>query len=418
MQTKQGNRVHPLTTVCALVLLLCTTAGAAEQAPGIYTGMGVAAISGGNVSGARQLALEDARQKAVLLAVADVVPLEDMRTYFLALSNLFFSKPDTYLERFRITGEYPLVDTYRVCVDAVVDTGRLRTDLATVGVLGSTGTMVPVAVIMDEVALAPPGMDGDIAPQSPPGSPAQATRTQHLTETHFRAQGARIVAVPPTVADTIRAQLLDGGTPDEELLYRIADQARARILVLGRARLQRVMEDALASIASVQCSIEATVVDAGRREMLLQTTTYALGSNTDETSAAAAAIDEAARNLTGGILERLYTQLRTRGEYSLQLAFAEPVAVPAVQQFLVSLQTALGEIAWDAPVAGDDPRHWRVPARSTARSAALLQRLYENDVPGYEITVAAIQGRSISIEVTPQPEQTGDQALPSGEMLQ
>lgn len=411
MQTGRGRRLYPITVVCALVLTLCAAASAAGQAPGVYTGNGVAAISGGNVSGARLLALEDARQKAVLLAVADVVPLEDLRTYFLALSNLFFSKPDTYLERFRITGEYPLVDTYRVCVDAVVDIGRLRTDLATVGVLGSTGTMVPVAVIMDEVAPDVSGTPGHIPPQSPPGFPAvPATRTQHLTETHFRAQGARIVAVSPDGAEAIRARLLEGGAPEAEMLYRIADQARARILVVGRARLQRVTEDTLASIASVQCSIEATVVDAGRREMLLQTTTYALGTHTDETAAAAAAIDDAARNLTGGILERLYTQLRTRGEYSLQLTFAEPVAGPAVRQFLVSLQTALGEIAWDAPVAGDDARHWRVPARSTARSAALLQRLYEGGVPGYEITVAAVQGRSISLVVTPRPEQSGDQA--------
>ena len=120
----------------ALVLVLMPDTTHSQTPASNYTARGIAPVSVGNISAARATAITDAQQKIVLAALADQISLEKLSSSFATLHNLFISRPDVYVQRFKILNETTLAGTHYILIEAFTENELLRRDLESIGMHG------------------------------------------------------------------------------------------------------------------------------------------------------------------------------------------------------------------------------------------------------------------------------------------
>ena len=138
---------------CIALALILAPGSAHSQSPGSsYTARGIAPVSGGNISEARTAALTDAQQKVVLAALADQMPLKKLNDSLASLNNLFISRPDVYVQRFKILNETTLSGSYHILIEAFTEDELLRNDLESIGVNGPAQQKTAVLLLVAETS--------------------------------------------------------------------------------------------------------------------------------------------------------------------------------------------------------------------------------------------------------------------------
>ena len=88
-----------------------------------------------NVAGARDMAIEDALQGVIELAVGLVVPLESVVQDFQFLSDQVYDQTDTFIHDYKVLTESKSGSNYRVVVQATVSMDAIKDKLQRIGIL-------------------------------------------------------------------------------------------------------------------------------------------------------------------------------------------------------------------------------------------------------------------------------------------
>ncbi len=122
----------------ALVLLMILLASFVpmdvQAAPLNLDAIGSAQVSGKDVSAARTQAISNALNTAVIMALSELMPLENRVKNFQTLNETIFPRLEIYVRQYKVLAEYSEENTYRVMVQATIDADRLNADVSTAGV--------------------------------------------------------------------------------------------------------------------------------------------------------------------------------------------------------------------------------------------------------------------------------------------
>jgi len=382
--------------LCALVMLPASV-GAQEGSGPVRTARGFAPVAGGNMPAARAAALTDAQQKVVLAALADQMPLDKLNSSAAALQPLFFSKPDVYLQRFKIISETAVAGIHQILIEAAANDELIRSDLATIGLYKPPQQKIQLLVMVAE----------DVADGSHAcwwaADPAQRIvpfdaggRMAEL----LRERGIEVLD-PGTLPLELLAPNQGEVFPARGALLEAARRSGAAFVVMARAAVKPASSPAGSTVAHTQCDIQAEVLDVHTREMRLHSATNALGTHIDQEAAAQDAVAKACSRIVEYILDRLPDANANNYRHSFRFAFPGPLTESTAHDFFKLLRAALPDAARLTVRDPAEPNVRVADIVSSLDAAALVQKALQADLMGYTLAPGGTQGSEINLSVTP-----------------
>ena len=389
-------------TACIALALILAPGSAHSQSPGSsYTARGIAPVSGGNISEARTAALTDAQQKVVLAALADQMPFAKLNSLLATLQNLFISRPDVYVQRFKILNETTLSGSYHILIEAFTEDELLRKDLESMGVNAPAQQKTGVLLLVAETS------SGKRYASWWAADPAERLLPLDVGEQmafFFRERGVGVIddaSIPVGPLAPIAGDVF----PGREAVLMAASRAGADFAVLARADLRQTEAQPGSSFAQVQCDLSAEVLDVHMRELVLQTTTNALGMHIDQTAAAQDAASKACSRLVEQIFDRMRAADSERHTCAFRFTF--PGARPSAtsMDFFRLLRAALPEIV-QINVREVTDAHVRIAdIVSTIDGDALVQKALQTEPGGYRLAPGVVEDTVINLTVTAPGQQ-------------
>jgi len=105
-----------------------------EARPGLVHAIGTSQIRGGDMSAARQEAIEEGLVTAVSRALIDLLPAESVAGNFQVLNESILNRKDQFVQDYKVLAESQVDDTYRLIVAANVSVGRLDAAVKNAGI--------------------------------------------------------------------------------------------------------------------------------------------------------------------------------------------------------------------------------------------------------------------------------------------
>jgi len=393
--------------ICAallLVLLALLPAAAQEEAPsGGFIGRGRAAITGDDVAGARQEALQDAQQKVLIDAVCSLMTARDLAAHFGSLNTLCFSKPEAFLDRYKIVDENALPDVYQITLEGFVQRDALMRELASLGVVKSETRKLGVLFMIAEKDM---DRDRELFWWSAPGSAVPAYGVQQMLAVSFAGKGLESINPLDAPAGPALQSIEQNPAPDTDSLCLAASQLGAQIVIAGRAELTRPAGDTGQAGVNIQCEITARALEVRSKMLIVQAVTYALGTGADDASAARDAAEKASRQFAEQVTDKLYRHLRNAHEYVFRLTFNRPMTDLDVHQCMNAFTSVLTGIEIQEITGEPDSNVWSVKCTSPAESTAMLKKMFGAGVPGYVAKITSARDNVVEMMVTPIKKST------------
>ena len=362
-----------------------------------FIGRGIAKIVDGDTAGARAIAAMDAQKKVVLHAVCANLSVDEITKYFLTLDNLFFKRPDIYLQRFKIINENASFESYNIAIHGFVQNEILSHDLEAMGIFKASSRNLKVLLIVAEGGFDLP--DKTLRWCFSKNKISSECKALKSLEKYFIEKGVLVLdsaEIPSNifsgVSDLSREQ-------DKEEAIRIAAELNADVLVFGKSELNKVEGQKFSSLARVQSNMSATAIDVRSKSVIAHTTTYALGINVDETSAALDAVDKSSRHISEQITDRMFLNIRNTHKYLLNMAFDGLISEPKAKQWLELFNDIFPEIEITGAERTEKQKKWSVNLNTTIESAAIVQRILEIGIEGYTTEVISATESVIDLRI-------------------
>ncbi|MEI6128056.1 MAG: hypothetical protein WCQ99_16025, partial [Pseudomonadota bacterium] len=218
--------------VMLLVLSSVHSVRAQEESTGEgFIGRGVAKITGGDIAGARQNALADAQKKILVAAVCAQLPMRTVAAHFTTLLNLFFERPEVYLERFKIINENTLPDVCQVTLRGFVQLNMIKQELAALGIVKPEQEKMTMLLLVAEKENSQ-GNETFWWSSRNDAAPAKYGVQQKL-EKDFAEKGLSIVNSFEASNKSLLQAIGQSPDPDTETACQAAAQLGAQVVVIG-----------------------------------------------------------------------------------------------------------------------------------------------------------------------------------------
>jgi len=274
-----------------LIFVLCfvfTTAAFAEM----ITAEGVAAITG-NVTIAREKAIDDALRRAVEQAVGTMISSDTMTNNFQVVHDKILAQTSGYVKSYQILKEEQVGQEFRVAVIADVGRENLQGSLEALGLLQVLKEKPKVMVIIEEKV---GGLFGTTAWENV--GQAESTIMERLMAAGFN------VVDPATVRANIprdkALRLLEG---DPKSAATAGLQYGAQVVITGRAFSKNAGGKLLGTqMQSIQATLQARVVRADDGRVISSRSEQGTKAHIDEMQGGALAIKEASEKLSETVI--------------------------------------------------------------------------------------------------------------------
>ena len=135
-------------------LLKADIAGAQESdQTKTFVVVGTATVQGGNVSVARERAIEDSLVTAVVLMTGEILDVDVLVSQFAKLNELLFDQTSKYVQDYKVLTEADLDKRYRVIVEVTVSRKKISKLLNDSGILRLQTTLPSVLLLVAEQRL-------------------------------------------------------------------------------------------------------------------------------------------------------------------------------------------------------------------------------------------------------------------------
>ena len=274
-----------------LIFVLCfvfTTAAFAEM----ITAEGVAAITG-NVTIAREKAIDDALRRAVEQAVGTMVSSDTMTNNFQVVHDKILAQTSGYVKNYQIIKEERVGQEFRVTIMADVGRENLQRTLEALGLLHELKEKPKVMVIIEEQV---GGLFGTTEWRNV--GQAESTIMERLLAAGFN------VVDPGTVRANIprdkALRLLEG---DPKAAVAAGLQYGAQVVITGRAFSKNAGGKLLGTnMQSIQATLQARVVRADDGRVISSRSEQGTKAHIDEMQGGALAIKEASEKLSDTLM--------------------------------------------------------------------------------------------------------------------
>ena len=274
-----------------LIFLLClvfSTAAFAEM----ITAEGVAAITG-NVTIAREKAIDDALRRAVEQAVGTMVSSDTMTNNFQVVHDKILAQTSGYVKNYQIIKEERVGQEFRVTIMADVGRENLQRTLEALGLLHELKEKPKVMVIIEEQV---GGLFGTTEWRNV--GQAESTIMERLLAAGFN------VVDPGTVRANIprdkALRLLEG---DPKAAVAAGLQYGAQVVITGRAFSKNAGGKLLGTnMQSIQATLQARVVRADDGRVISSRSEQGTKAHIDEMQGGALAIKEASEKLSDTLM--------------------------------------------------------------------------------------------------------------------
>jgi len=274
-----------------LIFVLCfvfTTAAFAEM----ITAEGVAAITG-NVTIAREKAIDDALRRAVEQAVGTMISSDTMTNNFQVVHDKILAQTSGYVKSYQILKEEQIGQEFRVTVMADVGRENLQGSLEALGLLQVLKEKPKVMVIIEEKV---GGLFGTTAWENV--GQAESTIMERLMAAGFN------VVDPATVRANIprdkALRLLEG---DPKAAATAGLQYGAQVVITGRSFSKNAGGRLLGTqMQSIQATLQARVVRADDGRVISSRSEQGTKAHIDEMQGGALAIKEASEKLSDTVI--------------------------------------------------------------------------------------------------------------------
>jgi len=377
--------------------VLMASAAQAQDVAASYETRGIAPVADGNISAARAAALTDAQQKAVLAALADRMSIEQLNRFAATLQDLFISKPDVYVQRFKIISETTLAGTHQIQIEAVIGDRLLRDDLEAVGVLGPAKN-TPQVLLMVAEAAADGSFTGWWAADPMQRRPGPDVGSQMAAL--FREHGVGVIDESSVPRERLIVQA-GGIFPGHAAVMEAARRSGAAIVVLASTGFRPAITAPGSSLAQVQCDMQAEAFDVRTRGLLVKTSTNALGLHIDQDAAAQDAAAKACARIVEQILERMPSAAEKGLSYSFRCTFPGVLTRSTAHDFFRLLRAALPEIISLNIRETSEANVCLADVVSSLDGVALAHKALQADLQGYRIARGEVENNVINLSVTP-----------------
>jgi len=287
---------------------------------------GVAVIRQGNVSVARDQALEDALRKVVEQAVGTLIESESRVENLRLLSDEIYTRAQGYVQHYTLVREQRDGHLYRVTVQAAVDMGNLENRLDVLGLLYRRMKKPRVMVLISEFPagdrLGDPAGETEIIRQLLQQG-IKVVDQEQTQRIHSSDQARKILA-----GDIGAAQLI-GHRYGAEVL--IAGQAFGEVAMGGKA---------FGGLVSVRARLEAKAIRADTGEILVADNQFAPGVDIGVQAAAKKALVEVGRRWAAQNLPEIWRKWeRETTETSWVQLIVNGLNLPQLVQFEGVLRT-------------------------------------------------------------------------------
>ena len=138
-------------------LLKADIAGAQESdQTKTFVVVGTATVQGGNVSVARERAIEDSLVTAVVLMTGEILDVDVLVSQFAKLNELLFDQTNKFVQDYKVLTEADLDKRYRVIVEVTVSRKKISKLLTDTGILRLQTTLPSVLLLIAEQRLGQP----------------------------------------------------------------------------------------------------------------------------------------------------------------------------------------------------------------------------------------------------------------------
>ena len=148
--------IFELMLLSLLVLGLDQPTVHATEDQHMMTAIGTGSISQGNVASGRQEAVTNGLTSIVYQAVASLLPPDALSDNFQALAKSFYSKPNQFIQDFKVDLETTNASTYQLVVNATVSMDRLSAKLKEMGILKETQNIPKILYMISQKLLDDP----------------------------------------------------------------------------------------------------------------------------------------------------------------------------------------------------------------------------------------------------------------------
>jgi hypothetical protein len=275
----------------ALIILLWAVFARAAFAE-MITADGVAAITG-NVTIAREKAIDDALRRAVEQAVGTLISSDTMTNNFQVVHDKILAQTSGYVKSYQIVKEEQVGQEFRVTVMADVGRENLQRSLEALGLLHELKEKPKVMVIIEEKV---GGLFGTTAWENV--GQAESTIMERLVAAGFS------VVDPATVRANIprdkALRLLEG---DPKAAAAAGLQYGAQIVITGRSFSKNAGGRLLGTqMQSIQATLQARVVRADDGRVISSRSEQGAKAHIDEMQGGALAIKEASEKLSDTVI--------------------------------------------------------------------------------------------------------------------
>ena len=152
MQHTTNYRIIRFAAMALLLGWLISSPAVAQKAsaPQTMAVMGSSSVVKDKVDWARERAIASSLVSALERATASQLPMDSMIQNFHRINESILSKPDDFIEGYKVLTESRVANIYRVIVQATVSTQRLKQQLAAMGIMVGSKPMPRLLVIMTE----------------------------------------------------------------------------------------------------------------------------------------------------------------------------------------------------------------------------------------------------------------------------
>ena len=275
----------------ALIILLWAVLARAAFAE-MITADGVAAITG-NVTIAREKAIDDALRRAVEQAVGTLISSDTMTNNFQVVHDKILAQTSGYVKSYQIVKEEQVGQEFRVTVMADVGRENLQRSLEALGLLHELKEKPKVMVIIEEKV---GGLFGTTAWENV--GQAESTIMERLVAAGFSVVDPGLVRANISRDEALR--FLEG---DAKAAASARTKYGAQVLITGRAFSKNAGGKLLGTqMQSVQATVQARVSRADDGRVISSRSEQGTRAHIDEMQGGALAIKEASEKLSDTVI--------------------------------------------------------------------------------------------------------------------
>jgi len=303
--TRNGNigRIALAASTVVLIGWLMSLPAVAQQSSPSQTMvvMGSSSVIKNKVDWARERAIASSLVTALERATASQLPLDSMIQNFQRINESILSRPDDFIEGYKVLTESRVENIYRIIVQATVSIPRLQQQLAVLGVMLGEKPMPRILLILTEQNMVDTSPAAGYGSASADDSPAAETAMAAV----LKSNGFTLIDPRNYKNNPEYSKLSSSPVIDATEAVQLGTAMKADVVVIGNAVADYAPNTMGGDIKSFNAEITLQAFRTESGEEITTITQNAVSAHADESAGVRVALDHSGRMVGEALSKRI-----------------------------------------------------------------------------------------------------------------